>query len=116
VISESVDRAEPYWSTKMQDVRFLAKNSAWAAMHLRVLNTVGLAVLTSFFQSSVEGTVVDPNVLDSCPGYSATNIKNTGVGLTADLVISGQGCNVFGPDVQKLSLNVIYETGEFNSL
>lgn len=73
---------------------------------VRVLSTLGLAILAS----SVEGTVVDPNVLDACPGYSATNIKNNGPLLTADLILNGQGCNVFGTDVQKLTLNVVYET------
>ena len=79
---------------------------------VRVLSILGLAILTSFFQSSVEGTVVDPTVLDSCPGYSATNIKTVGPGLTADLVLNGQGCNVFGPDIQNLALSVVYETGK----
>lgn len=79
--------------------------------HVRVLSTLGLAILTSFFQSSVKATVVDPNVLDSCPGYSATNIKTVGPELTADLVLNGQACNVFGPDVQNLALSVVYETG-----
>jgi alpha-glucosidase len=79
---------------------------------VRVLSALGLAILTSFFQSSVEGTTVDPKVLDSCPGYSATNVKNNGPRLTADLVLNGKGCNVFGADIQKLTLNVVYETGE----
>lgn len=78
---------------------------------VRVLSTLGLAILAS----SVEGTVVDPNVLDACPGYSATNIKNNGPLLTADLILNGQGCNVFGTDVQKLTLNVVYETGKLTA-
>jgi alpha-glucosidase len=78
---------------------------------VRMLSTLGLTVFTSLFQISV-GATVDSNVLDSCPGYSATNIKQKGVGLTADLILNGKGCNVFGPDVQQLSLNVMYETGE----
>jgi len=64
-----------------------------------------LAIVASVFQYSVEGT------LDSCPGYSAINIKNDGPKLTADLVLNGQGCNVFGTDVQTLKLDVAYETG-----
>ena len=77
------------------------------------IQVIGLLILTPFFQSSVEGTVVDPSVLDACSGYSATNVKNNGPSLTADLVLNGKGCNVFGPDVQNLTLNVVYETGEF---
>ena len=81
--------------------------------HALSVRVVTLAIFASFFQNPVKGTAVDPRVLDACPGYNATNIKNNGPTLTADLVLNGKGCNVFGPDVQKLTLNVVYETGEF---
>ncbi|KIM49885.1 glycoside hydrolase family 31 protein [Hebeloma cylindrosporum] len=61
--------------------------------------------------ASVSAIQVDPSVLDACPGYSATNIKTRRDGLTADLVLLPNPCNVFGDDIQKLSLSVIYETG-----
>ncbi|PVF92317.1 hypothetical protein CPB86DRAFT_744413 [Serendipita vermifera] len=48
--------------------------------------------------------------VDSCPGYNATNISNTYNGFKADLVLAGPACNVYGPDLQKLSLSVVYET------
>ena len=54
---------------------------------------------------------VDPTVLDSCPGYIATNVEVRRDGLTADLVLGGKPCNVFGNDIKKLSLSVVHETG-----
>jgi hypothetical protein len=51
-----------------------------------------------------------PN-LDACPGYSASAIMATSTGLTAQLHIHNDGCNVYGPDLQTLSLTVTYETG-----
>jgi len=60
---------------------------------------------------SVFAIQVDPSVLDACPGYSATNINTRHDGLTADLVLLPNPCNVFGNDIPKLSLNVVYETG-----
>ena len=54
---------------------------------------------------------VDPTTLDACPGYKATNVNSSGSTLTADLSLAGQACNVFGTDVQKLKLEVMYETG-----
>lgn len=60
-------------------------------------------------------TDVDPAKLDACPGYQATNVKINGGSLTADLNLAGQACNVFGEDLQKLSLSVAYETSKFFS-
>ena len=60
----------------------------------------------------VSAVYVDPSVLDACPGYIATNVKVQRDGLTADLVLGGKPCNVFGNDIQKLSLSVVYETGK----
>lgn len=52
--------------------------------------------------------------LASCPGYTASNVKITGSGVTADLALSGTACNVYGDDLQSLTLQVVYETGKYN--
>jgi alpha-glucosidase len=49
--------------------------------------------------------------LESCPGYSASNIATTGNTLTADLNLAGPVCNTFGQDLANLKLFVQYETG-----
>ena len=59
----------------------------------------------------VSAVYVDPTVLDACPGYIATNVEVRRDGLIADLVLGGKPCNVFGNDIQNLSLSVVYETG-----
>ena len=68
----------------------------------------------SLLSLATVGVVVN-NVLaqnvDACPGYNATNISNTKNGFKADLVLAGPACNVYGPDLKKLSLSVTYETG-----
>jgi len=46
--------------------------------------------------------------VDACPGYNATNISNVGNGFNADLVLAGPACNVYGPDLKKLTLSVPY--------
>lgn len=59
---------------------------------------------------------VDPAILDACPGYDATNIQivDDGTRLTADLVLAGDPCNVFGgQDLERIALSVVYETGEW---
>jgi len=74
---------------------------------------LGLALATTLFPNVVDATFVDPNVLDACPGYKATDVAASGTKFTATLILAGMACNVFGKDVHKLSLSVEYETGEF---
>ena len=49
--------------------------------------------------------------IDDCPGYTASNIVQTGTGLTADLTLAGPACNVYGYDLGALKLLVEYQTG-----
>jgi alpha-glucosidase len=46
-----------------------------------------------------------------CPGYKASNIEETEFGLTADLTLAGQPCDIFGTDIEDLKLIVEYQTG-----
>lgn len=50
--------------------------------------------------------------LDACPGYKATHVVTNGPALSAELTLAGEACNVYGPDVEKLTLDVTYETSE----
>ncbi|KDQ10939.1 glycoside hydrolase family 31 protein [Botryobasidium botryosum FD-172 SS1] len=45
----------------------------------------------------------------SCPGYTAMNVNQTGSSFSADLVLAGEACNVYGPDLTQLKLTVTYE-------
>lgn len=49
--------------------------------------------------------------LAKCPGYKASNIKTGKSTLTADLKLAGKACNVYGDDLQSLTLEVEYESG-----
>ncbi|KAG5640772.1 hypothetical protein DXG03_007241 [Asterophora parasitica] len=74
-------------------------------------SSLRVAVLASLLHATgLHAAFVDPKVLDACSGYSASNIQSSGAVLTADLVLNGQGCNVFGSDIKKLGLKVTYET------
>ena len=46
-----------------------------------------------------------------CPGYAASNVQETDNGLTTDLSLAGQACNVFGTDLPNLTLTVEYQAG-----
>ncbi|KAJ3562776.1 hypothetical protein NPX13_g8438 [Xylaria arbuscula] len=57
----------------------------------------------------------DPDAVDPqsvCPGYTASNIVETATGLTADLTLAGDPCNVYGNDVEALSLVVEYQAAD----
>lgn len=61
---------------------------------------------------------VTPNVLDktapdaqtACPGYAASNVKESDTGLTADLKLAGKPCSVYGNDIGDLALSVEYQS------
>ena len=57
--------------------------------------------------------IYDPqakNAQDVCHGYKASNVKTSSTGLTAQLSLAGAACNVYGTDVESLSLLVEYQT------
>lgn len=65
----------------------------------------------------VAAAVVRPrSELDSCPGYTASNIKQLDQTLTADLHLAGDACNTWGTDLPNLKLLVETQTGELQSL
>ncbi|KAM0433413.1 hypothetical protein ACHAPT_004291 [Fusarium lateritium] len=50
--------------------------------------------------------------IDACPGYGASNVEETTNGLTADLTLLGEPCNVYGTDLTELKLVVEYQTNK----
>ncbi|KAF2020858.1 glycoside hydrolase family 31 protein [Aaosphaeria arxii CBS 175.79] len=50
--------------------------------------------------------------LADCPGYAASNVKQTDSSLTADLTLAGPACNSYSQDLQNLKLVVEYQTNE----
>lgn len=49
------------------------------------------------------------DVQDVCPGYTASNLQNSSTGFIADLGLAGSACNVYGTDVEYLTLAVEYQ-------
>ncbi|KAF1810721.1 family 31 glycosyl hydrolase [Eremomyces bilateralis CBS 781.70] len=64
--------------------------------------------------SANEGMLLLPNVLDPqavdaqtvCPGYKASDVKDTELGFTATLRLAAEPCNLYGTDIEVLSLAV----------
>jgi alpha-glucosidase len=53
----------------------------------------------------------DPEAIDAqkaCPGYKASNVKESARGLTATLKLAGKACNAYGTDVDSLDLSIEY--------
>ncbi|KAF2763969.1 hypothetical protein EJ03DRAFT_379015 [Teratosphaeria nubilosa] len=53
-----------------------------------------------------------PNAQSVCPGYTASNVKNSSTGLAADLTLAGTACNVYGTEIPDLVLEVQYQSKE----
>ena len=47
-----------------------------------------------------------------CPGYTASNIRKSDVGITADLKLAGVACDIYGNDLGKLKFEASYQTGK----
>lgn len=59
--------------------------------------------------------VEDPEAVDAqsvCPGYTASNVQNTTAGFTADLSLGGDACNVYGNEIEQLTLTVEYQASD----
>lgn len=76
-----------------------------------------LALLTWLFASAVTAAAnivprdaPSDDLLAACPGYAASNVQTTATSLSADLTLAGPACNVYGDDLQDLTLEVTYET------
>ncbi|KAF2452397.1 putative alpha-glucosidase [Lineolata rhizophorae] len=48
--------------------------------------------------------------VDGCPGYTASNVVQSGSSFSADLTLAGDACNAYGDDIEELTLSVTYET------
>jgi alpha-glucosidase len=67
-------------------------------------------ICTALLTGSVaRGNVGDPT---TCPGYKASNIRNDGSIMTADLTLDGHGCDLYDEDLTNLKLLVEYQTGK----
>ena len=70
--------------------------------------------------SADEGAHLLPNIKDPaavdpqrvCPGYVASNVVRSDIGLTATLTLAGKACNVYGTDVELLNLTVEYQSAD----
>lgn len=59
--------------------------------------------------------IYDPQAADPqsvCPGYTASNVVRTPYGLNAILTLSGAACDVYGTDIETLSLTVEYQSAD----
>ncbi|RAR08968.1 glycoside hydrolase family 31 protein [Stemphylium lycopersici] len=50
--------------------------------------------------------------IDSCPGYTASNVVENESSFTADLTLAGDACNAFSDDIKDLKVLVEYQTDE----
>ncbi|KAG8875707.1 hypothetical protein FRB97_004788 [Tulasnella sp. 331] len=77
---------------------------------MRVVEAV--SVLVGLASSTAASLIQRSAGVDSCPGYDVQNPQTSGSSFTANLVLAGKACNIYGPDLQKLDLAVTYETAD----
>ncbi|GLA57182.1 hypothetical protein AtubIFM54640_003307 [Aspergillus tubingensis] len=52
------------------------------------------------------------NAQSVCPGYKASKVQHNSRGFTASLQLAGRPCNVYGTDVDSLTLSVEYQDSD----
>lgn len=65
--------------------------------------------------SALVPNINDPNAVDpqsACPGYKASDVVETPLGLTAHLTLAGDACDAYGTDIEALSLVVEYQAAD----
>ena len=62
--------------------------------------------------ASARAIIAPRQTNDTCvsSGYSASNVQQSGTGLSADLSLAGPACNSYGKDIENLRLTVSYDT------
>ncbi|KAM0550702.1 hypothetical protein ACHAPJ_008767 [Fusarium lateritium] len=78
--------------------------------HSRPKDVITITIVTFFLLAL--GATVTAVTVDDCPGYKASNVKDTASGLTADLTLAGETCDVYGKDLVDLKLAVEYQTDQ----
>lgn len=48
------------------------------------------------------------NAQTACPGYKASNVKQSADGISATLTLAGKACNAYGTDIDSLDFSVEY--------
>lgn len=73
--------------------------------------------MTLLLVALVRPEYVDPAVLDAYSGYVAAPVTLSEADAMAEIELSlkAPGCEVFGPDIERLRLTVDYETGTFRA-
>lgn len=71
-----------------------------------------LAVATSASATSTQLERRQNATGSVCPGYRASDVQKNANGMTAKLTLAGTGCNIYGNDIEDLTLTVEYQTGE----
>jgi alpha-glucosidase len=82
--------------------------------------TTGYRALFTVAADADDGETLLPNIddpdavnaQDVCPGYKASDIVRTPFGLTAQLTLAGDACNVYGNDVEYLDLTVEFQSAD----
>jgi alpha-glucosidase len=78
---------------------------------LTACSSLTYAVPVSQDSADVANILTRRAEIESCPGYTASNVVSTESSLTADLTLAGDACNAYSEDIKDLKLLVEYQTG-----
>lgn len=108
-----------YWTILLGKITY-AQNSSGSSAVAGSGTTTSYRPIFTVPADADNGATVLPNIYDPqavdaqsvCPGYKASNVVRTSSGLNATLELAGTACNVYGTDVETLSLTVQYQSAD----
>lgn len=108
---------EKWWpgrdlNTVLTRSQFIGNFDSMARIVLAVLLFAAASASAGTIMKSSAPLTSSDDMLATCPGYKASNIKVNSQTLTANLKLAGKACNVYGTDLTDLTLEVEYETGK----
>lgn len=97
---------------------FLTSASEASGFHSTVPSSTSSGIYSQFTipagadaGAQLIANIDDPEAVDAqsvCPGYKASNVKESARGLTATLTLAGKPCNAYGTDVDSLDFSIEY--------
>jgi len=102
-----------FYSSDWEKFRCLSLAEAMARIHFLLPQLMLLLASLPRVVFAQTAAVKESDLLAACPGYKASNVQQSATGVTADLTLGGTACDVFGDDLEDLTLEVTYDTGKF---
>jgi hypothetical protein len=90
---------------------WLSSNGSFALSHVMPASITFFQTCLLLWAACARWSLSVPLKRADCPGYKASNVRQTDNSVTADLTLAGSECNIYGKDLKDLKFVAEYQTG-----